>query len=95
MTDDFSDIPDERTARIRRLQIRAMIRANNHHQPRCAGCGNDMLYFQPDDFITNEQYDAPGWEWVKYSDLRPGDLLCFWCVTGIVDSKHLYVTGHA
>lgn len=95
MTDDFSDIPDTAHARIRRLQIRAAIRANNYLQPRCSGCGNDMLFFSPNDDITAEQYDAPGFEWIKYSDLRPGDLLCFWCVTGIIDAGHSYVVGHA
>lgn len=95
MMDDFSDIPDERTARERRLQIRSMIRANNHRQPRCAGCGNDMAIYAAGDFITDEQYAAKGYEWLHHSDLRPGDLLCFWCTMNIIGSHRYYVWGHA
>lgn len=95
MTDGFEDIPDERAARERRLQIRAMIRADNHRRPRCSGCGNDMLLFSPDDFITDEQYGAAGWEWLERSDLRPGDLLCFWCTINIIESHGSFVWGHA
>jgi hypothetical protein len=95
MTDGFHDIPDERWARERRLQIRSRIRATNDKHPRCAGCGNDMPVFSPHDFITAEQYDAPGWEWIKYSDLRPGDLVCFWCSAQIVQIEHQFEWGHA
>ena len=95
MTDGFDDIPNEGAARERRLWIRSLIRANNHHRPRCSGCGNDMLVFSPYDIITAEQYDAPGWEWIKYSDLRPGDLVCFWCSASIVQIERQFVWGHA
>lgn len=95
MTDGFDDIPNEGAARARRLQIRSWIRATNNTHPRCAGCGCDMLVFSPHDFITVEQYEAPGWEWIKYSDLRPGDLLCFWCSASIVRIEHQFLWGHA
>lgn len=93
---DFNASPDElQRAHERRLQIRAQIREHNNTRPRCSGCGNDMLVFEESDFITAEQYDAPGWEWIKHNDLRPNDLLCFWCSVSVVQIENQFVWGHA
>jgi hypothetical protein len=84
MTDDT---PDLQAARERRLKIRAMIRQHNHERPRCSGCGNDMLVFAPDDFVTNEQFADPGYEYLRQEDFRPGDLICFWCIVSIAGRR--------
>ena len=81
--------------REQRLRIRARIRALNIERPRCAGCGGDMLKFEPGDFITSKQYGQPGWEWLEREDLRPGDLLCFWCAIGIAELENQFAWGHA
>jgi hypothetical protein len=97
MTDGFDDFDDiiTREARERRLQIRSWIRSANHVRPRCSGCGNDMLIFSKDDFITAEQYRTPGFEWLDREDLRPGDLLCFWCTMNIAELHGQFNWGHA
>jgi hypothetical protein len=95
---DFNDFPDMSAARERRLHIRATIRANNHIQPRCSGCGTDMLFFKPEDILTPEQFQTQGSEFLTSLDYRPGDLICFECWFKIGADDHGrtgFMWGHA
>ena len=93
---DFEPMPEkERALRVRRLHIRAQIRKHNKERPRCAGCGCDMPKFTADDIVTEEQMAAPGYAYLEHCDFRPGDLVCFWCLHGIVDTGDLYQWGRA
>lgn len=83
-------------ARMKRLHIRAQIRALNHMRPRCSGCGNDMLMFDPEDYVTEEQINHPDFGYLKIEDYQPGDLVCFWCIARIVEVMHvIYPSGTA
>lgn len=85
---------DLEQARARRLEIRAEIRARNSERPRCAGCGNDFPIHDGEE-ITPEMMTTRGFEYLGQSDLRAGDLLCFWCLHEITDVGSLFQWGHA
>lgn len=93
---DFNASPEEmRAAHERRLQIRAQIREHNNTRPRCSGCGCDMPLFADDDIVTAEQYADPGYEYLRAADFRPGDLICFWCITEIGELRGRFIWGRA
>ena len=80
---DWTDVPNVEWARKRNLEIRAEIRKRNHMCPRCAGCGNYMPVFNIErDVVTEERMATPGYDYLKYLDYRPGDLVCYWCIFG-------------
>ena len=95
---DFNDFPDMKAARTRRLQIRALIRANNYRQPRCSGCGADMLLYKQQDVLTPEQFETEGSQFLTSLDYRPGDMICFECwfaITADEQGRTGFQWGHA
>jgi hypothetical protein len=97
---DFGDPSPEAQARRDhqrelRLNQRAAIRADNHLRPRCAGCGADMPVHMDDDTVTQEQLDQEGYSYLLTSDFRPGDLVCFWCISDMTDIGEYFQSGRA
>jgi hypothetical protein len=93
---DFNATPEEiARAHERRLQLRARIRQENEWRPRCSGCGCDMPVFSAGDVITPEQFADPRYGWLHEEDFRPGDIVCFWCVCGMVEMGGRFVWGRA
>jgi hypothetical protein len=90
------DAPTPDEARKYRLRIRAQIRERNHLRPRCAGCGCDMLVFDRYDFVSEAMMHDPDYSYLGHLDFRPGDLVCFWCITGAFDGAGWrWQEGHA
>jgi hypothetical protein len=96
--DDFRDLSADEHRRTRRLRARAMIRANNHQQPRCSGCGSAMLLFMPSDVLTDAQCAGPDYNYLTALDYRPGDMICFECWFAMLaddNGRTGFVWGHA
>ena len=96
LSDGFEAFNERRAEQSKRdLAERAAIRKKNVSRPRCACCHNDVPRYRAIDVVSQETFDDPAFDWLEAVDLRPGDIVCFWCEMDMHELHDRFQWGRA